>query len=60
MDDMKTFEQRVAGEVIRVMGPSEPVDDFVKKGGLLAVGLHEHDVALFVDDRHGNPWHAYS
>ena len=27
MDDMQTFERRVAGEVIHGMGPSEPVDD---------------------------------
>ena len=27
MDDLATFEQRVASEVIRGMGPSEPVDD---------------------------------
>jgi hypothetical protein len=27
MDDMNAFEQRVAAEVIRVMGPPKPVDD---------------------------------
>ena len=27
MDDMQTFERRVATEVVRGMGPSEPVDD---------------------------------
>jgi hypothetical protein len=38
MDDIATFERRVAAEVIREMGPSEPVDDAAIYHAITATG----------------------